>query len=157
MTSRWPKRAPFEHVVDTKTVFDRSLFVPDTYKPGQPSRLRVMYDDDYGLTSIADERTTSESPAAQTIDVAAVFDLTSEEVRWLHRQLSELVDRWDGEAEAPTQACKLCGKDYKKTEAGSSNPSTRTWCDECRAAPVDKVNALLRARKKRYREQKEEG
>lgn len=148
MTSRWPRRAPFEHVTDTKTVFERVLFVPDTYRPGEPSRLRVKYDEEHGLTWLADERVTSESPTAQVVDGGlAGHDLTEDEVRWLHRQLGELVDRWDAKS-AGERACKLCGKPY--------TPSGPVWsrCDECRALPEDKVQELVRQRKRRQEQER---
>jgi hypothetical protein len=86
-------REPFEHTVDTPTKFDRALFVPDTYKAGEPSRLRVMHDEDHGLTWIADEPVTSESATARPLDTdnGRGFDITEQEVRWLHRTLGELI------------------------------------------------------------------
>lgn len=92
----------FEHVCDTDARFDRSLFVPDLYlgkrKDGTiidhgAFRLRVFHDADFGgQTSIAEEDTTSEAATAQAIDGRGKeLVLTEEQVRWMHKQLGELI------------------------------------------------------------------
>ena len=91
------RRPSFEFERDTAERFDHSLFVPGTYeRPGKPYRLRVLYEEDHGLTDIIDEATTSESATAEGFaDEGLCITLTHEQVRWLHQQLGALIARWN--------------------------------------------------------------
>jgi len=95
-----------EYQTETADTFDHSLFVPGLYeKPGKPNRMRVLFEEEHGLTDIIDEETTSEGPAARSYANGANVNLscTDQQVRWLHRTLGALVARWDaGEAYGET-------------------------------------------------------
>jgi hypothetical protein len=83
-------------------VFDRFLFVHGLYaKVGRPERLRVLYDEGYGLTRLIDEAVTSETILAESLDEPEVdLDLTQEQVEWLYEALGKLIERWrDGRLE----------------------------------------------------------
>jgi len=74
---------------------ERERRAPNEESPkGEHWRQRVEYDDQYGLTLVADERLTSPSKNAQVTD-ATTIELTDPAVRWLHATLGELVAAWD--------------------------------------------------------------
>jgi len=83
-------------------VFDRFLFVPGLYaKVGRPERIRVLYDEGYGLTRLLDETCTSETVLAEGLEEPEVdWTLSQEQVEWLHATLGSLLERWgDGRLE----------------------------------------------------------
>ena len=79
-----------------KGVFDRFLFVPGLYaRVGRPERLRVLYDEGYGLTRVIDEACTSETVLAEGLEAPEFdLDLTREQVEWLHATLGKLIEKF---------------------------------------------------------------
>ena len=94
VSKRWPRRKPIEHARDTADRFDHALLVPDTYKPGSPSRLRVLYEEDQGLAVLSDDRVSSELASAVAFESVGIGELTHLEAVWLHRTLGALLGRW---------------------------------------------------------------
>lgn len=103
-----PSRPPFAFARDTAKKFDHFSFTPGTYEPSgdaskcpwHPVRLRVLWEEDFGLVNLDEEEVTSESATSEAISdgVAQGFCVTEEQVRWLHQTLGELVARWDASA-----------------------------------------------------------
>jgi len=77
VSKRWPRRKPIEHARDTADRFDHALLVPDTYKPGSPSRLRVLYEEDQGLAVLSDDRVSSELASAVAFESVGIGELNA--------------------------------------------------------------------------------
>lgn len=78
-----------------RTIFDRTRPCVETSEPKRNKfwRLRVYWDEDFGLISIADEQVTSLNDKAERVDGGDHDELqiTSTEVRWMHQMLGELI------------------------------------------------------------------
>jgi|HubBroStandDraft_5_1064220.scaffolds.fasta_scaffold14764_3 hypothetical protein len=62
----------------------------DEVPRGEHWRTRVEYDDDWSLTTVAEERVTSSNPGAQVL-AAETLELTDEAIRWLHAALGDVL------------------------------------------------------------------
>lgn len=91
-------------------VFDRKRLSHESSEPKRNKfyRLRVYWSDDYGLTSVADEQISSLSDIAQRLDDGdhTELQLTSDEVRWLHKQLGDLVKVLDANSSLETKVLR---------------------------------------------------
>jgi hypothetical protein len=74
-----------------------AIHVEEDYVGRKFFRRRLEWDpDDSSLTEIADEQMTSDAATARPVlGVGNFVCLTTEDVRWLHAALGELVAHWD--------------------------------------------------------------
>lgn len=85
--------------------YERERRAPSDEVPaGEFWRTRVEHDDGWSLTTVAEEKLTSNGPRAEVL-AAETLELTDEAVAWLHAALGELVARRrSGRAELPEVA-----------------------------------------------------
>jgi hypothetical protein len=74
---------------------EREIRHPETDCPrGEHWRTRIEFDDEFGVTYLADEQLTSAAKRAQFIE-GTTLEFTEETVRWVHATFGELIRYWD--------------------------------------------------------------
>lgn len=74
--------------------FERIRIAPDESPKGEHWRQRIAYDDDWGLTLVAEERTSSNKKAANVVE-ATTIELSLDALKWFRDQASELLAKWE--------------------------------------------------------------